>query len=121
MYWTLPGTWSMTVLSTPATAYGGVRKQDNQNVGGEYLWYSDILTGLHTTQDTGRVTWCGDMLLLGSGHLQLYIHTAHIVALVTRVGGARVSQTDHQPADITRRILSRLVTCDTIICGVLGL
>ena len=109
MYWTLPGTWSMTVLSTPATADGGVRKQDNQNIGGEYLWCSDILTGLHTTQDTGRVTWCGDMLLLGSGHLQLYIHTAHIVALVSRVGGAQVSQTDHQPADITRRILSRLL------------
>ena len=109
MYWTQPGTWSMTVLSTTTTTDGGVRKQDNQNVGGEYLWwYSDILTGLHTTQDTGRVTWCGDMLLLGSGHLLLYIHTAHIVLLVTRVGGARVSQTDHQPADITRRILGRL-------------
>ena len=59
----MPGTWSMTVLSTPATTDGGARKQDNQNVGGEYLWYSDILAGLHTrhkTQDVlpGAVTCC---------------------------------------------------------------
>ena len=103
MYWTQPGTWSMTVLSTPATTDGGGRKQDNQNVGGEYLWYSDILTGLHTTQDTGRVTWCGDMLLLGSGHLQLYIHTAHIV----------VHQVGWSPGQQDRRIIrSRHYTQD---------
>ena len=99
MYWTLPGTWSMTVLSTPATTDGGGRKQDNQNVGGEYLWYSDILTGLHTrhkTQDVlpGAVTCCYWGVVTCSS--TFYIHTAHIVALVSRVGGAQVSQTDHK-------------------------